>query len=256
MKKLASISAAIAVIAGSAAWTVWKLSAQGPARPVAGSFHRSKVDGLGHTRGVVQVDLMRKIMAEQVRSSHADGVSGAEPGHDVPSQDHPLRDRPAPGFALKDARGKTWKLDEAVADGPVVVVFYLGSTCMACVAHLVELDVAMPRFQALGARILAISGDTPEFSLERIRRFGGFQTPLLSDPDHAVSSAYGAWKAIPGGEKDEGEAMHGTFLIDRDGSVRWANVGGRPFADVDALLTALARIRPIARHPPDSREAP
>ena len=68
-----------------------------------------------------------------------------------------------------------------------MVVFYLGSTCMACVTHLIELDVALPRFRARGARVLAVSGDTPEFSLERMRKYRGFQIPLLSDPDHAAS---------------------------------------------------------------------
>ena len=51
--------------------------------------------------------------------------------------------------------------------------------------------------------------------------------------------AYGAWKPIPGGETDDGEALHGTFLVDRDGTIRWAYLGDRPFADIDALLAAL-----------------
>ncbi len=84
--------------------------------------------------------------------------------------------RPAPALVLKDARGKTWNLAGASPSGPVVVVFYLGSTCMACVTHLVELDVAMPRFRERGTRVLAISGDAPEFSLERMRKFGDFRS--------------------------------------------------------------------------------
>jgi peroxiredoxin len=244
MKKLVSVSALIAVIVLSTAWTGWKLYGQRPARPVAGLFHQSKVDGLGHTRGIVQVDLMRQIMADQVRSTPPAIVTGGELGHHVPSQDHPLLDRPAPALVLKDARGRTWKLNEAVSQGPLVVVFYLGSTCMACVAHLVELDVALSRFRERGASVLAVSGDSPEFSMERMRQFGGFQIPLLSDPDHAIASAYGVWKAIPGGEKDDGEALHGTFIVDREGLVRWAHIGDRPFADIEALLTELAKTRP------------
>jgi peroxiredoxin len=245
MKRLASVSALIGVIFLSSGWTVWKLYGQRPTRPVAGLFHQSKGDGIGHKRGIVQVDLMRQFMADQARSSLPARAPGNEAGHCVPSQDHPLLDQPAPSFMLKDARGKTWTLGEAVSEGPVLVVFYLGSTCMACVTHLVELDVATPRFREAGARVLAISGDSPEFSMERMRQFGGFQIPLLSDVDHEVSSAYEVWKAIPGGEKDDGAAKHGTFLIDRDGLVRWAYVGDRPFADIEALLTELAKRRPV-----------
>jgi peroxiredoxin len=259
MKKLVFVSTLIAVIVLSTAWTGWKLYGQRPARPVAGLFHQSKVDGLGHTRGVVQVDLMRQFMADQARSTPPAIVPEGKPEHHVPSQDHPLLDHPAPAFVLKDARGKTRKLGEAISDGPVVVVFYLGSTCMACVAHLVELDVALSRFRDRGARVLAISADSPEFSMERMRQFGGFQIPLLSDRDHAVSSAYGVWKAVPGGEKDDGEARHGTFIVDREGMVRWAHVGNRPFADIEALLTELAKTRSPSqglRFPSPSGEAP
>jgi peroxiredoxin len=113
---------------------------------------------------------------------------------------------------------------------------------VACVTHLVELDAAMSRFRERGARVLAVSGDAPEFSLERIRRFGGFQIPLLSDRDHTVSMGYGVWKTVPGGDRNDGEALHGTFIADRDGLVRWAYVGDRPFRDIEALLCEISRL--------------
>ena len=78
-----------------------------------------------------------------------------------------------------------------------------------------------------------------EFSRERLRRYGGFQIPLLSDPDHSVALSYGVWKPVPGGDPDDGEPLHGTFVIDRGGAVRWANIGDRPFGDIDALLAEL-----------------
>jgi len=243
MKRLIQSSVLIAVIALSAAWAGWKLHGQRPTRPIAGSFQRSKVDGAGHTRGIVQVDLMRQIMADQARSTTPANFRRGESGHHVPSHNHPLLGRRAPALVLEDNRGKTWNLHEEVSDGPVVVVFYLGATCMACVTHMVELDAAISRFQEQGARVLAVSGDAPEFSRERIRKFGGFQIPLLSDPDHATSRAYGVWKAVPGGDKDDGEALHGTFIVDRDGLVRWAHVGNRPFTDIEALLTELSHCR-------------
>ena len=64
----------------------------------------------------------------------------------------------------------------------------------------------------------------------------------MSDPGHAVSFAYGVWKPVPGGDKDEGEALHGTFIVDRDGLVRWAYVGNRPCTDIEALLSELESI--------------
>ena len=148
MKKLAYVSALIAVIALSAAWTGLMVYRRRPALPVAGLLHRSTVDPTGdragHTRGIVQVDLMRQIMADRARSVPSAVEPGDEAEHCVPSQAHPLLGRPAPALVLEDAKGKTRDLGAQVSNGPVVVVFYLGSTCIACVTHLVELERAMP----------------------------------------------------------------------------------------------------------------
>jgi peroxiredoxin Q/BCP len=101
------------------------------------------------------------------------------------------------------------------------------------------MDVASPRFRAHGATIVAVSGDRPGDSRARQRAFGAIELPLLSDPDHAVALAYGAWRPAPGAAPEDGEPVHGTFLVGRDGRVRWVHVGDRPFADIDALLAEL-----------------
>jgi peroxiredoxin len=236
MRKFIEASLLLGVIAIAAGWAGWKFKHQRASRPVAGSFHRSKIDGSGHSRGIVQVDLMRQIMAARTAATPASVAAEQVTGRRVPSQDHPLLGLPAPTLELKDVQGNSWNLRQEVRVGPVVVVFYLGSTCVACVTHLTELDVAMSRFRQRGARVIAVSDDAPEFSLERTCRYGGFDFPLLSDYDHAAALAYGVWKVGPEGYKDGGKALHGTFIIDRDGLVRWVNVGDRPFTDVDALL--------------------
>ena len=67
---------------------------------------------------------------------------------------------------------------------------------------------------------------------------GDFQIPLLSDVNRTASLAYGVWKAART-RRDDGEAQHGTFIVDRDGLVRWAQVGNRPFTDIEAILLEL-----------------
>ncbi len=243
MKKLISASALITVIVLSTAWAGWKLLGQRPRRPVAGSFHRSKVDSFGHTRGIVQVDLMRRMMAEQDRSTPPAPEPGAGHGHLVPSQDHPLLGRRAPAFTLKDARGMTWDLGEEVSKGPVVIVFYLGSTCMACVAHLVELDVAISRFDERGARVLAVSGDSPEFSTgthPQIRRVSD-PTPERSRPRHLLGL-----RCVEADPRRGRRRRRSTARYLRGGS-RWFDPVGLP------------RESPLRRHRSDSdrtREGP
>jgi peroxiredoxin len=236
MKKFIYASALIAVIASSAVWTGVKLHGQRSPRPVVGSIHRSKADGAGHMRGIVQVDLMRQIMADKARLATTAPATKAAASHRVPGQDHRLLGRPAPELVLRDTSGKTWNLRKEVRHGPVVVVFYLGSSCMACVTHLTELDMAMSRLRARGVQVLAVSADAPGFTLDRMRKYGEFQVPFLSEADHAVALAYGVWKPVPGGNPDEGEALHGTFIVDREGLIRWASIGNRPYTDIEALL--------------------
>lgn len=254
MNKSVSVSALIAVIALSAARTGWMVYRQRPVYPVAGALHRTTVDPTvdrgGHSRGIVQVNLMRQIIADRARAVPAEPGDGD--GHCVSSQPHPRLGRLAPPFELKDSRGRTWKAREPIASEPTILVFYLGQTCMACVTHLVELDGAIARFRDRGARVLAISADPPEVSCKRLDRFGDFEVPLLSDPDHTTARAYGAWKPLPGGDREDGEPLHGTFVIDRDGRVRWAHVGERPFTDKETLVAEVDRL--AAQSPTDGRE--
>jgi peroxiredoxin len=65
----------------------------------------------------------------------------------------------------------------------------------------------------------------------------------LSDPHHAASVAFGVWKPAPGEDKEGGKALHGTFIVDRAGLVRWTYVGNRPFTAIEALLSELARLK-------------
>ena len=114
------------------------------------------------------------------RAAPASGPGGApdtrpEPG---PSSARP----PGPAVVLKDASGQTRDLRGQLADGPVVVVFYLGARCMACVTHLVELDAALPRFRERGAVSGRSAATTPEVSRAPRRRFGEFAIPLAERP--------------------------------------------------------------------------
>ena len=180
MRKRIIAAGLIAVIVLSAAWAGITIDGQRPRRPVAGSFHRSKVDAAGHTRGIVQVDLMRRIMADRARSAPP-APGRAIPPDSVPSQAHPLLGRPAPPSCCRTPTARPATCATRSPDGPVVVVFYLGSTCMACVTHLVELDAALPRFRERGAACGPSAPTRPSSRAAR-RRFGELAIPSLERP--------------------------------------------------------------------------
>jgi len=153
----------------------------------------------------------------------------------TPTQEHPLLGRLAPDFTLPDVDGKPWSLARELKEGPVVLVFYYGYHCNHCVSQLFGLHKDLDRFQELGARVVAVSADPPELTRERFRTYGPFAFPVLSDPGHAIAALYGTWTAGPK-PGEEGDLQHGTFVIDRQGRVVWANRGDSPFTENRTLL--------------------
>jgi peroxiredoxin len=158
----------------------------------------------------------------------------------IPTHHHPLLGRQAPDFALADADGKFCNLKELQDGRPVVLIFYYGYHCVACVRQLFEINRDLPLFREVGTPVVAISADPPELTRLQFQEYGSFSFPVLSDPGNKVAHAYRASRALPDGAA---HLRHGTFIIDGHGTVRWVNVGDAPFRRDPALLYQLAKIR-------------
>ena len=197
-----------------------------------------------HFTGKVQFDLLSKLLDDDRRSAPANEwlreLADPKAAFRVETRGHPLLDRAAADCTLPDHRGRPWCLHEQVNRGPVVLVFYLGYGCTACVHHLFELTADLEHFHSLGAEVVAISGDSPGLTQERFREYGAFRFPVLSDPAHVVAQSYGTFRAARGSKSEE--LLHGTFLIGRDGRVHWVSYGDAPFRNNKALLYELARL--------------
>ena len=160
----------------------------------------------------------------------------------IPTQSPLLRGERAPDFTLDEVRGKPWSLAKTQAEGPLVVVFYLGYTCNHCVGQLFALNKDLEKFRELGARVVAISPDSVERTKEQYAqyaKYGEFAFPVLSDPGNKIAQAYGVYRPNPKG--GEGDLMHGTFVIDRKGKIVWINAGDEPFTENRTLLVEIAR---------------
>ena len=152
----------------------------------------------------------------------------------------PFRWQPyaAPEWTLPDSA----RHDRSLADyrgRPVLVVFYLGAGCIHCVEQLNLLGPAAKDFQAAGINIVAIGTDSVEAldrTLGKSKLDGGFPFPICSDSSLAAFKAYRAYDDF------EQMPLHGTFLVDRDGKVRWQDVGYEPFTDLKFLLNESKRL--------------
>lgn len=167
----------------------------------------------------------------------------------IPTLDHPLLGGSATDFELTDSTGKTHKLAEYLAQGPAVVVFYYGYYCNHCVAQLFALQDDLEKFHELGAEVLAISPDSPQDTATKFAKYGKFTYPVLADPGNQTASVYSM--VLPSHGKGPQRLLHGTFVVDQQGKIRWCHYGLAPFTSNTTLLVELAKLKEEIK-PPDT----
>ena len=95
-----------------------------------------------------------------------------------------------PAFSLADPEGHTVSSTDLLARGPLVISFYRGVWCPYCNMELQALEEALPKFQDLGASLVAISPQNPANSRKSVRQ-NNLTFPILSDPHNDVAAAFG-----------------------------------------------------------------
>ncbi|MFI2029082.1 peroxiredoxin [Streptomyces buecherae] len=144
----------------------------------------------------------------------------------------------APDFALRTQHGEQVTLSEFRGERNVVLLFYPFAFTGICTGELRALRDELPTFVNGDVQLLAVSNDSP-FSLRVFAEQEGLEFPLLSDfwPHGEVSRAYGVF------DEEKGCAVRGTFVIDKEGVVRWTVVNGLPDArDLNDYVKALAEL--------------
>jgi mycoredoxin-dependent peroxiredoxin len=124
----------------------------------------------------------------------------------------------APEFSLPDQDKQIVSLAE-LRGTPVLLVFYPFAFSGICTGELCQLRDELSTYTDAGVRVLAISTD-PVFSLKAFKAQEGFDFDLLSDfwPHGTVAQAYGVFN------EKAGMALRGTFLIDAEGTIAFAEV--------------------------------
>ncbi len=124
--------------------------------------------------------------------------------------------QPAPDFTLKSQHGEDLSLSDFRGTKNVVLVFYPFAFSRVCTGELTELRDRIAEFSDDRTALLAVSCDHM-FSQRAFADRDGYTFPLLSDhwPHGAVSAAYGIFN------EKVGCSGRATFIIDRDGLLRW-----------------------------------
>ncbi len=120
-----------------------------------------------------------------------------------------------PEFSAKDQNGTIWTA-EALRGKKTVLYAYPKDSTPGCTAEACDLRDNYNRFLALGYNVLGISKDSVESHVKFAAKYA-LPFPLLSDPEHALLEALGAW----GEKKLYGKVSMGTlrktFLFDEEG---------------------------------------
>lgn len=125
----------------------------------------------------------------------------------------------APDFALKDQNNQVVRLADFRGRKQVLLVFYPLAFTGTCQGELTEIRDNLDEYANERVQVLTVSVDSPYAHKVWADR-EGFGFPLLSDfwPHGAVAQAYGVFNDTAG------IANRGTFVIDPDGVIRFAEM--------------------------------
>ena len=126
----------------------------------------------------------------------------------------------APDFTLTSDTGESVSLSD-LRGGKVIVYFYPAAMTPGCTTQACDFSESLESLKADGYTVLGISPDKPE-KLATFRDKEHLSLTLLSDPDKAVMTVWGAY----GEKKLYGKVVQGvirsTLVVDEDGTVEHA----------------------------------
>ena len=175
----------------------------------------------------------------------ADWRGSREPAADVGQRPElaslgPFRWQPTPAvsWTVAGADGSAVSLDQ-YRGKPVVVIFFLGSGCLHCVEQIQKFAPLKSEFAGAGISMVAISSeplDSLKGSVAKLSAKEPISFPLAADPELNVFRSYRCYDDF------EKMPLHGTFLIDAEGLVRWQDISYEPFLNPKFLLDEAKRL--------------
>ncbi|MEM7658256.1 MAG: peroxiredoxin-like family protein [Bacteroidota bacterium] len=165
----------------------------------------------------------------------------------------------APDFVLPNALGHPIRMSKRLQDGPLILTWYRGGWCPYCNLTLRHLQTELPRFQAAGAQLMALTPELPDQTLSTTEK-NELSFEVLSDVGNAVARLYGIVFDLTPAVAEKYQAafdLHGyngdesnqlplaaTYVIDQAGVIRYAFLDAeyRNRAESTEILAALKRL--------------
>lgn len=147
----------------------------------------------------------------------------------------------APAFCLPDQDGKETCLSDYKGKW-VVLYFYPKDNTPGCTVEAIDFTAVKKDLEAKNTVILGVSRD-PVKSHQNFIAKQELTITLLSDPEHKVIEAYGAWQLKKMYGKESYGIVRSTFLIDPEGKIvfTWPNVKAK--GHVEKVVQKLAELQ-------------
>ena len=144
----------------------------------------------------------------------------------------------APDFTLKSDSGKKVSLSQFIGKKEVVLYFYPKDNTPGCTKEACSFRDSLIAFSNKNTEVLGVSPDSVKSHQNFIQK-QNLNFTLLSDPDHEVAEAYGAWgeKSLYG--KKYMGILRTTFIIGKDGKIKRVFEKVKPEGHAQEILNTL-----------------
>ncbi len=145
----------------------------------------------------------------------------------------------APDFTLNDQNGTPVSLSDFLGK-KVVLYFYPRDNTPGCTRQACAFAQNHSAFQSQNAVVIGISKDSTASHLKFAQKYA-LPFVLLSDPDHAVIEAYGAWQEKKLYGKVSMGVVRSTYLIREDGVIEKVSLKVKPDTSAAEILEYLRK---------------
>ncbi len=191
-----------------------------------------------------------KLVADDIAALQATAASALKAGAKFPR------------LSLPNQKGEIVDLSTLMAATPLIVTFYRGGWCPYCNLELRAYQPALPQIEAAGARLVAISPESPDDALITLEK-NGVRFEVLSDTAGHLAQALGIHYQLSAAFRDLYEQygidlparnrdgswslpLPATYVVARGGGIAFAYVQADFFERLDPAV-AVHELEKLAR---------